>query len=80
MPNASKPVSPEAVATEISRLSRLPLREVKAAWQAEFRRAPPKGLWRDLLLRTLAWRLELIKLLNSTAILTGLLPKRPITT
>jgi hypothetical protein len=58
MRNASKPVSSEAIANEISRLSQLPLRELKAAWQAEFRRAPPKGLWRDLLLRTLAWRIQ----------------------
>lgn len=46
------------MADEISRLTRLPLRELKIAWQAEFRRAPPKGLWRDLLLRTLAWRIQ----------------------
>ena len=58
MRNASKPVSSEAIADEISRLSRLPLRELRAAWQAEFRRAPPKPLWRDLLLRTLAWRIQ----------------------
>ena len=58
MRHASKPVSPEAIAAEISRLSRLPLRELKAAWQAEFRRVPPKGLWRDLLLRTLAWQIQ----------------------
>jgi hypothetical protein len=51
-------VSPEAVAAEIERLSGLALRELKAAWAAEFRRDPPKGLWRDLLLRTLAWRLQ----------------------
>jgi hypothetical protein len=58
MRNASKPVSSEAITEEISRLSRLPLRELRAAWQTEFRRAPPKSLWRDLLLRTLAWRIQ----------------------
>jgi hypothetical protein len=52
------PVTVETIAAEISRLSRLPLRELKAAWQTEFRREPPKGLWRDLLLRTLAWRIQ----------------------
>ena len=46
------------MAAEISRLSGLPLKELKAVWSAEFRREPPKGLWRDLLLRTLAWRLQ----------------------
>jgi hypothetical protein len=50
--------SPETIAGEIERLSGLPLKELKAAWAAEFRRAPPKGLWRDLLLRTLVWRLQ----------------------
>ena len=53
-----QPVSPEAIAAEISRLSGLPLSELRAAWRAEFRREPPKGLWRDLLLRTLAWRIQ----------------------
>src|SRR5581483_3443354 len=54
----SQLVSPEAIAAEISRLSRLPLSELRAAWAVEFRRAPPAGLWRDLLLRTLAWRIQ----------------------
>ncbi|HEY2011689.1 MAG TPA: DUF2924 domain-containing protein [Rhizomicrobium sp.] len=51
-------ISPEAIGSEISRLSGLPLKQLKAAWSAEFRREPPKGVWRDLLLRTLAWRLQ----------------------
>ena len=54
----SQPVSLEAITAEISRLSRLLLSELRAAWRAEFRREPPKGLWRDLLLRTLAWRIQ----------------------
>jgi hypothetical protein len=51
-------ITPEAIAAEIDRLGGLPFKAVKAAWAAEFRRAPPKGLWRDLLLRSLAWRLQ----------------------
>lgn len=51
-------VSPEAIAAEIGRLAGLPVKGLRAAWAAEFRRDPPKGLWRDLLLRTLAWRLQ----------------------
>lgn len=43
---------------EISRIASLPLAELKAAWCAEFRREPPKGLSRDLLTRMLAWRLQ----------------------
>jgi Protein of unknown function (DUF2924) len=54
----AEPVATEAIAAEISRLSGLPLKELKAAWHAEFRREPAKGMWRDLLLRTLAWRLQ----------------------
>jgi hypothetical protein len=46
------------VAAEIERLSDLPLKDLRAAWATEFHHAPPKGLWRDLLLRTLAWRLQ----------------------
>jgi hypothetical protein len=55
---AVQSVSPEAIAAEISRLSGLPLKNLKAAWAAEFHREPPKTLWRDLLLRTFAWRLQ----------------------
>src|SRR6185437_14257926 len=55
---SAQPISPETIAAEISRLSRLPISELRAAWRAEFRREPPKGLWRDLLLRTLAWRIQ----------------------
>ena len=54
----AQPVSAEAIAGEISRLSALSPKALKAAWQAEFCREPPKGMWRDLLLRTLAWRLQ----------------------
>jgi hypothetical protein len=51
-------VSPEAIAAEIDRLAGLAPKELRAAWVAEFRRDPPKGMWPDLLLRTLAWRLQ----------------------
>lgn len=53
-----QPISPESIAAEISRLSGLPISELRTAWRAEFRREPPRGLWRDLLLRTLAWRIQ----------------------
>ncbi len=62
---AKRPIAGESaedlksrLSTEISRLGGLPLKELRAAWAAEFRREPAKGLWRDLLLRTLAWRLQ----------------------
>jgi hypothetical protein len=55
---AAQFASPKAIAAEIDRLTGLPLRELKAAWATEFRRDPPKGLWRGLLLRTLAWRIQ----------------------
>jgi hypothetical protein len=50
--------SPEAVAAEIDRLAGLPVKGLKTAWAAEFGRPPPKGLWRELLLRMLAWRIQ----------------------
>jgi hypothetical protein len=62
MRNAPKrsapPPSVADIAAEIERLSGLSVRDLRTAWAAEFRREPVKGLWRDLLLRTLAWRLQ----------------------
>lgn len=55
---APKAVSAEAIAEQIAQYSTLPLKDLKAAWAGEFRREPPKGLWQDVLLRTLAWRLQ----------------------
>ena len=54
----TQPINPEDIAIAIDRLSNLPLKELRVAWRAEFRREPPKGLWRNLLLRTLSWRLQ----------------------
>jgi hypothetical protein len=62
MPSAprktAQSIALEAIAVEIERLGGLPTKALRAAWAVEFRRAPPKGLWRDLLLRTLVWRLQ----------------------
>jgi hypothetical protein len=65
MAKRAKPIAGESVedlksrlSAEISRLGGLRLKELRAAWAAEFRRMPAKELWRDLLLRTLAWRLQ----------------------
>jgi hypothetical protein len=55
---AIQPASATEIAAEIERLSDLSLKDLRAAWAAEFHREPPKGLWRDLLLRSLAWRLQ----------------------
>jgi hypothetical protein len=54
----AQPISPETTSVRICRLSRLPLSQLLAAWRTEFRRPPREGLWRNLLLRTLAWRLQ----------------------
>jgi hypothetical protein len=48
--------SPSKLAAEIARLAKLPKDQLRTAWTAEFRKEPSKGLSRDLLLRTLAWR------------------------
>jgi len=55
---ALQPLSPDDVALEVDRLGGLPLDGLRAAWAAEFHRNPPRGLWPDLLLRMLAWRLQ----------------------
>jgi hypothetical protein len=52
--NAVQSTSTDDIAAAIERLSNLSLRDLRTVWAAEFRREPPKGLWRDLLLRTLA--------------------------
>lgn len=54
----AQPIAPAEIAAEIDRLSGLSLGDLRAAWASEFRRDPPRGLWRDLLLRMLAWRLQ----------------------
>jgi hypothetical protein len=56
--NAAQSVSAADIAAEIERLSSLSLGDLRAAWAAEFHCDPPKDLWRDLLLRSLAWRLQ----------------------
>jgi hypothetical protein len=46
------------LSAEISHLSQLSKDHLRSAWADEFRKEPPKGLTCDLLLRTLAWRLQ----------------------
>jgi len=55
---AAQSLSPEAIAAEIERLSGLLPKELKSAWKAAFGREPPKGLWPDLMIRALAWRMQ----------------------
>jgi hypothetical protein len=57
-PKVTKPTSQEGIGAEICRLSGLPVCDLRVAWRAEFDKDPPKGLWRNLLLRTLAWKLQ----------------------
>ena len=47
-----------SLSLEITRISSLGKDDLRAAWSAEFRKLPPAGLTRDLLVRTLAWRLQ----------------------
>jgi hypothetical protein len=46
------------VASKIEEIKSVSLELVRSLWCAEFRCEPPKGLFRDLLVRTLAWRLQ----------------------
>jgi len=54
----TRTVSPEAVSAEIGRLAGLSFKELKVAWVAKFGHERPKNLSQDLLLRTLAWRIQ----------------------
>jgi hypothetical protein len=55
---ATQSFAPETVAADIERLAGMSRKELRAAWALEFGRQPPVGLWPDLLLRSLAWRLQ----------------------
>jgi Protein of unknown function (DUF2924) len=55
---ARRTVSTEAISSEINRISRLKLAEVRTEWQRRFGKAPARGLSRDLLVRQLAWDIQ----------------------
>ena len=48
----------DSMATEIARLLELPLNDLRARWRTVFRRSAPAHLSRQLLFRTLAYRLQ----------------------
>lgn len=48
----------DALSAEIARLSDLPIGDLRARWRTVFRRVPPATLSRNLLFRTLAYRLQ----------------------
>jgi hypothetical protein len=47
-----------ALRAYIQGLTNMSLNELRVAWRYEFRRTPPSGFYRDLLIRTLSWRLQ----------------------
>jgi hypothetical protein len=49
---------PDALSAEVARLSDLPINDLRARWRTVFRRVPPPTLSRNLLFRTLAYRLQ----------------------
>lgn len=55
---ANRPISAEAVSSEIARISSLNLAEARAEWQRRSGKAAPKALSRDLLVRQLAWDIQ----------------------
>jgi len=55
---SSPPGSVPLSIADIPGLRSLPLNRLRGVWRAEFRKEPPKALSRDLLTRTLAWRLQ----------------------
>lgn len=48
----------DALSAEIARLSDLPIGDLRARWRTVFRKVPPPTLSRNLLFRTLAYRLQ----------------------
>ena len=46
------------IPSKVAEIPGIALDVLRARWRSEFRRDPPKGLTRDLLVRTLAWRLQ----------------------
>lgn len=48
----------DALSVEIARLSDLPIGDLRARWRTVFRKVPPPTLSRNLLFRTLAYRLQ----------------------
>jgi hypothetical protein len=56
--DASMEFSQAGITAKIGEFSSLKLHGVRAVWASTFRRDAPNGLSRDLLVRTLAWRLQ----------------------
>lgn len=50
--------SPASVSDRIRRLSRVDIDDLRTAWSGEFRRTPPSDFSRDLLARSLGWRIQ----------------------
>ncbi len=48
----------DALSAEIARLSDLPIGDLRSRWRTVFRKVPPPTLSRNLLFRTLAYRLQ----------------------
>jgi hypothetical protein len=55
---ARRPVSTEAISSEINRISALKLGGVQTEWQSRFGKTPARGLSRDLLVRQLVWDIQ----------------------
>jgi hypothetical protein len=55
---AAAPVDEAAIEAEIERIQSLRPEEVRALWRDTFGREVPKALTRDLVVRTLCWRIQ----------------------
>ena len=56
--SAETPSSSRSVKAQIEHLPALAIEELRVLWQATFKKNVPKGLSRDLMVRTLAWRIQ----------------------
>lgn len=54
----AKPFDPEAFEAEITRLQDLPLPELRSAWEQHYGTAAPKTLRRNILVLSIAWRIQ----------------------
>jgi hypothetical protein len=56
--NAAAPDAADAIETEFSALSRLPIDKLRTAWRDRFESEPPNIRSRSVLLNELAWRIQ----------------------
>jgi hypothetical protein len=57
-PTAPSAPDSAGIAAEIGRIAGLDLAAVRTLWRSTFKKDPPRGLTRDLLVHQMAWRIQ----------------------